>query len=189
MSQPKKLLWIDLETTGLVAEKCVILEVAVAVTTTKLEILDEFQALVYQTGNDLLKMDDYCTKMHTSSGLVVLQEGGYLATQESARYLVDVERKLISFVTDHGLYDKIVVHGNSIGALDVPFLKHHMPEFAKRLHYRVCDVSSFKEYFVARYGLEPPKKLAHRAMSDVYESVDELRFYAKYIKAPELEET
>jgi oligoribonuclease len=76
-----------------------------------------------------------------------------------------------------------VLVGNSVGN-DKRFIDRHMPELAKRLHYRVVDVSSFKEIFRDKYNLAFHKGNAHRAVDDIFESIRELGFYLSFVSVP-----
>ena len=79
--------------------------------------------------------------------------------------------------------DRVVLAGNSVGN-DRRFVDKYMPEVAKRLHYRLIDVSSFKEIFRERYNLAFPKGNAHRAVDDIFESIRELAYYLSFVKVP-----
>lgn len=92
-----------------------------------------------------------------------------------------VEGEILSLIQRHfGSDEKVVLAGNSVGN-DKRFIDRYMTEVAKRLHYRLIDVSSFKEIFREKYNLVFQKKNAHRAVDDIYESIRELSFYLSYV--------
>jgi oligoribonuclease (3'-5' exoribonuclease)/tRNA(Arg) A34 adenosine deaminase TadA len=172
----KKFFWIDLEMTGLDFVKDRILEVAVVITDTSLKPLAQYHRIVYQPENVLLAMGEWCRKTHTESGLAQQVPQGMP--------LEKVESELIDLLAKHYLpQDQVILAGNSI-ATDRRFLENFLPEFYKRLHYRMIDVSSFKEIFQARYQIFFEKKNGHRALDDIHESIRELVFYLSFIPLP-----
>jgi oligoribonuclease len=173
----KPLFWIDLEMTGLDEQVDTILEVAVVVTDTDFKPLEQYHRVVFQPQEVLDRMNDWCKKTHGESGLTAaVPKGTPLAT---------VEKELIELVGRHyGLKDRVVLAGNSVGN-DKRFVDRYMPELAKKLHYRLIDVSSFKEIFRDKYNVSFPKGNAHRAVDDIFESIRELQFYLQFVKIPE----
>jgi oligoribonuclease len=172
----KNLFWIDLEMTGLDERTDSILEVAAVVTDLDFKPLEEFHRVVFQPPEVLQSMNDWCKKTHGESGLTVAVAGG--------TPLARVEAELLGLADRHfSKSERIVLAGNSVGN-DRRFVDKYLPEFAKRLHYRLIDVSSFKEVFREKYKLGFQKKNAHRAVDDVHESVRELAFYLSYVKVP-----
>lgn len=164
-----KLFWLDMEMTGLDPAECVILEVAAIVTDLDLDEIDTFEAVVATSRADLEAMDDWNTSTHTASGLVQRIE-------TEGRPLADVEADLIRFARSHFDDEPIVLCGNSIHQ-DRRFIERYMPEFAGILHYRMVDVSSFKEILRRRWGVEFEKRQRHRALDDTRESIAELASY------------
>jgi len=169
--------WIDLEMTGLDDAKDVILEVAAVVTDLDFNTLEEFERIVYQPQDALDRMDDWCKKTHGGSGLTEKVKTGVP--------LADVEKDLIALLDRHfpKKEDKVVLCGNSVGN-DRRFVDRYLPDFAKRLHYRLIDVSSFKEVFRQKYGVKFDKKNKHRALDDIHESIAELKVYLSYVQVP-----
>jgi oligoribonuclease len=167
-----KMFWVDMEMTGLDERSCVILEVAAVITDWELKGVDEYHAVVHQPESVLASMDEWCVKTHGASGL----------TKEvaSGKPLQEVEAALIALAKKHFGALKIVLAGNSIGQ-DRKFIDAYMPAFASTLHYRLIDVSSFKEVFRSKYNVTYKKKEAHRARDDIYESIAELKEYLKYV--------
>lgn len=176
----KPFLWLDLEMTGLDERTDRILEIACLLTTPKLEVLAEFHRVVYQPPEILTTMNPWCIENHGRSGLTAACATGVP--------LETAETDLLKFIEPHyKADDRIVLCGNSIHN-DRRFLDAYMTRFAKRLHYRAVDVSSFKEVFREGYGIKFEKKNAHRATGDIYESLAELKFYLGFFKL-NLEET
>lgn len=172
----EKLFWLDMEMTGLDPSTCAILEVAAVVTGLDLEPLEKFEAVVYQSGEMLEAMDDWNTATHTASGLVD-------RVRAQGRPLSQVEADLVSFATQHFADEPIVLCGNSVWQ-DKRFVDVHMPKFASMLHYRIVDVSSFKEILRRKWGIKVHKEERHRALNDVEESIAELRFYLEGFSPP-----
>jgi oligoribonuclease len=177
-----RLVWIDLEMTGLDIERHVIVEIACLVTDSELNIVDDgVDIVVHQDAEALAGMDDFVRKMHTKSALLPQIEASTvdLATA-GARVLEYIKRH----VPNAG---QAPLCGNSIG-VDRRFLDRGLPEIDQYLHYRSIDVSSFKElcrrWYPDVYRNRPGKKEAHRALDDIRESVSELRYYRSTIFVP-----
>lgn len=168
--------WIDLEMTGLDDAKDVILEVAAAVTDLDFNVLEEFDRVIRQPQEALDRMDDWCKKTHGASGLTE-------KVKTVGEPLEKVEGELIALLDRHfpKKEDKVVLAGNSVGN-DRRFIDRYLPAFAKRLHYRLIDVSSFKEVFRQKYGVKYDKKNKHRALDDIHESIAELKSYLSHIQ-------
>lgn len=171
--QTKKLFWLDMEMTGLDEKTCHILEAAAVVTDLDLNPLEELHRVVRQPKRVLDAMDPWCVKTHGASGL----------TQEvpNGTPLPQVEGELVALGLRHFGNEKIVLCGNSISQ-DRRFIDAHMPIFSKILHYRLIDVSSFKEIFQRKYGIVFTKKDSHRAREDIHESIAELAHYLSFVK-------
>lgn len=170
----KKFFWLDLEMTGLDENTDVILEVAAVVTDLQLQEAERYQAVVQQPPAVLENMNDWCKKHHGESGLTAEVPGG--------KPLAKVEAELLALLGRHFAADeKVVLCGNSIHN-DKRFIDKYLPAFAKRLHYRLIDVSSFKEVFRDRYGVKFEKANAHRALGDIHESIKELEHYLSYVR-------
>lgn len=166
---------MDLEMTGLDPEVHVIVEIATLVTDDDLNIIEEGPDLViFQPDEALTAMDDFVTNMHTVSGLLPEIKASAVSHDEAMRLTLE-------FIKKHSPEKgKVPLAGNSIGT-DRRFLNKYMPDIENWLHYRCVDVSSVKELVKRWYpGMEharPGKQGTHRAMDDVRESVNELRFY------------
>lgn len=171
-----KFFWIDLEMTGLDEIRDRILEVAVRITDLEFQGLGDFHEVVYQPPAVLEGMDEWCRTTHGASGLTAAVAGG--------KPIEDVEKGLLTFTAQHFTRDeRVVLAGNSVGN-DRRFIDRYLPEFAKRLHYRMIDVSSWKEVFREKFNIEYKKQNRHRAIGDIEETIAELRHYLTYVKTP-----
>ena len=169
----KHLFWIDLEMTGLDDVHDQILEVAVMITDFDMNVVAEYDQVVYQPKDVLENMNDWCKEHHGKSGLT--------AAVPSGKPLAEVEKDLLELTAKYFPQDeRIVLVGNSVGN-DKRFIDRYMPTFAKKLHYRLVDVSSFKEIYREKYGIKFDKKNAHRALGDIAESIAELKHYLSFI--------
>ena len=169
----KRLLWLDMEMSGLDVEKEAILEVAAIATDIEFKELASFHAIIAQPRRFLDGMDDWNRKHHGASGLTeqVLTAG---------RPQAEVEAELIAFARLHA-GDEITLAGNSIGQ-DRAFINRHMPAFANILHYRMLDVTAWKIMMNARFNVRYEKKNAHRAVDDIRESIAEMNAYLALVK-------
>lgn len=167
------LFWVDLEMTGLDEKTDHILEIAVIVTDFEFKSIEEYHRIVYQPPAVLEGMNDWCKKHHGQSGLTALVPNGVSVAAVDAEVASLIERHYKS--DDH-----VVLCGNSIGN-DRRFIEAYLPLVAKRLHYRMIDVSSFKEIFRDKYGLAFKKGQTHRAIEDIRESIKELAYYLSFV--------
>lgn len=175
-SQPKRLVWIDLEMTGLDPDNDVIIEIATIVTDTELNHVAEGPVIaVQQPKSRLDAMDEWNTTHHNRSGLVqrVLDSS---ITAEAA------EAQTLAFLAQHLEPNSSPMCGNSI-CQDRRFLYRYMPKLEAFFHYRNLDVSTVKE--LARYWnpdilKKVAKKGAHLALDDIRDSIEELAVYKKY---------
>ena len=174
-----RLVWIDLEMTGLDPERHVIVEVAAVVTDAELTILDEgLDLVVHATEEQLGQMDDFVTEMHANSGLDK-------EIRESTVTIEEAEEAVLRLVEKHcDPNHPAPLAGNSI-ATDRTFIRAYMPRLDKALHYRMIDVSTIKElarrWHPRAYYNQPDKGMAHRALQDVIESIRELDFYRRSV--------
>ncbi|WP_375002622.1 oligoribonuclease [Aeromicrobium sp. CTD01-1L150] len=175
-----KLVWIDCEMTGLSIEHDALVEVAALVTDYELNVLGEGVDLVIKPPAQALEqMNEVVTQMHTASGLITELDSGISVRDAEEQVLEHVRQ----FVPEPG---KAPLAGNSIGT-DRAFLARDMSELEGWLHYRVIDVSSIKElarqWYPRAYFAAPAKAGHHRALADITESIDELRYYRRTIFA------
>lgn len=173
-----RIVWIDLEMTGLDPQRHVIVEVAALVTDAELNILDGgIDLVVHATDAELAEMDDFVTEMHGSSGLTEQIKASTVALREA-------EEAVLELVDKHCGEHRPPLAGNSI-ATDRTFIRAHMPELDERLHYRMIDVSTIKEltrrWYPKAYYNQPGKGMAHRALADIVESIRELDYYRRAV--------
>jgi oligoribonuclease len=178
ISISEHLVWIDCEMTGLDPELDCLVEVAVVITSSDLEVLDPGLDVVIKPRPDSLKnMSDFVRQMHTTSGLINEFENG-LELADAEVVILDYIKRFIPDARTAPLA------GNSIGT-DRMFLNRYMPALDQHLHYRNIDVSSIKELsrrWYPRVYFQLPKKTGdHRALADILESIQELRYYRKTV--------
>lgn len=176
MNYSENLVWMDLEMSGLDPEKERILEVATIVTDSSLNILEEGPVIyVHQAPSVIDGMDEWNTKHHHESGLVDL-------VREQGIAEADAEQQTLDFISRFVEEGTAPLCGNSIGQ-DRRFLVKYMPTLEAFLHYRNIDVSTVKELCVRwRPDLyrEINKQGRHRALDDIRESIEELRYYREH---------
>ncbi|MFT4188714.1 MAG: oligoribonuclease [Aeromicrobium sp.] len=176
------LVWIDCEMTGLSLEADALIEVAVLVTDFDLNVVGEGVDLVVKPPQAALdQMNDFVREMHTKSGLIEELDGG-LSLPDATEQVLDHIR---GFVPEPR---KAPLAGNSVGT-DRAFLARDMPEVEAWLHYRIVDVSSVKQlarhWFPRAYFAAPEKAGHHRALADIAESIEELRYYRRTVFTPD----
>ena len=174
MDQNALLVWMDLEMTGLNPNRDRILEIAVLITDHELNILAEGPNLVlHQSDESLSAMDEWNTEHHGKSGLVDRVRASTL-DETSA------EKELLAFLKQYCAPQSAPLAGNSVHQ-DRRFLQRYMSQIDAYLHYRLVDVSTIKElgrrWYPDAYSKRPKKKGAHRALGDIHESIEELRYY------------
>lgn len=174
MNQPLfPLFWLDMEMTGLDANTQQIIEIAMIVTDIEFNTLETFECIVYQPQEILDHMDDWCKVHHAKTGL--------LAKIPFGIPLQDAENALIQIIEKYSPKDRAILAGNSIHQ-DRKFIDRWMEKLSKKLHYRMCDVSSFKIIFENKYKKKYKKQNQHRALADINESISELKFYLNALK-------
>lgn len=169
------LVWIDCEMTGLNLATDALIEVAVQVTDGQLNVLDEgLDLLIPPSEEALAQMNDFVTDMHTKSGLLDELKKASLSMAEAETQLLDHIKK---YVPQPG---KAPLAGNTVGT-DRTFLARDMPALESHLHYRNVDVSTVKElakrWYPNTFYNSPEKNGNHRALADIQESIEELRYY------------
>ena len=177
MSDKKKirrLLWLDMEMTGLNVKKEAPIEVACIVTDLEFDEFETYHSVIFQPPELLESMDAWNKKTHGESGL--------LAQVPHGKAMSTVELELIALIDRHFQGERPVLAGNSISQ-DRLFIDEHLPGFSNRLHYRMLDVTSWKIIFQNRWDLTFDKKNAHKAIDDVRESINELKFYLQHMQA------
>ena len=177
-----RLVWIDCEMTGLDLALDALIEIACLVTDGELNILDDGVDVIIKPPPEAVdQMSDVVREMHTRSGLLAgLGQG---ITLDEAQDIV------LSYIQQHVSEPRRVpLCGNSI-ATDRSFIARDMPQLDAYLHYRMVDVSSIKElarrWYPRAYFASPAKQGGHRALADIKESVQELRYYREAVFVPE----
>jgi oligoribonuclease len=173
-----RLVWIDCEMTGLDIGRDALIEIACLVTDADLNMLDGGVDLVIKPPAEALEgMLDVVREMHTASGLLAELPGG-IAVTEAQELVLGYVRQYVPEPR------KVPLCGNSI-ATDRWFIARDMPELDAYLHYRMVDVSSIKElarrWYPRAYFSSPAKHGGHRALADIKESVQELRYYRETV--------
>lgn len=177
-----RIVWIDCEMTGLDTVQDALVEVAAVVTDSELNVLGEgVDVVIAPPAEALEQMGDFVRTMHTTSGLLEQLAGGTTLADAQAQVLEYVRQ----WVPEPG---KAPLAGNSVGT-DKVFLDRDMPELVGHLHYRIIDVSSIKElarrWYPRVYFASPKKNGGHRALADILESIDELRYYRAALLVPQ----
>ena len=181
MNVNDRLVWIDCEMTGLDIERDALIEIACLVTDAELTLLDEgVDVIIKPPAEALAGMPEVVREMHTTSGLLTELPGGITVPE--------AEDIVLGYVRGHvGEPKKAPLCGNSI-ATDRWFIARDMPELDAYLHYRMVDVSSIKElarrWYPRAYFASPAKHGGHRALADIKESVQELRYYREAVFVP-----
>jgi oligoribonuclease len=175
-----RLVWIDLEMTGLLVEHDVIVEIACLVTDAELELVDDdgIDLVVHAADAQLDAMGDFVRAMHVKSGLLDEIRASRVSLDDAGAQVLEY---LKTHVPEPGIAP---LCGNSIG-MDRRFLARYLPAIDEYVHYRSIDVSSLKElcrrWYPDAYRKRPSKAETHRALDDIRESVAELRYYREAI--------
>lgn len=169
-----KLLWVDLEMTGLDANNDVILEIAAEITDFNFKTLASYEAIIHQPDEVLANMNEWSMEQHAASGLVE-------RIRKDGRDEKEVVHELVGFIKAQFGDEHAVLAGNSIHN-DRKFIQKWWPEVDELLHYRMLDVSSFKILMQSKYHVTFHKKEVHRAFDDIQASIAELQYYLGKLK-------
>lgn len=170
------LIWVDMEMSGLLPDSDVILELAAVITDSNLNVIAESPVLVVHQSDTVLDgMDAWNKGTHGKSGLIDKVKASTLTE-------VEAEAQMVEFLKPHVAANKSPMCGNSIGQ-DRRFMARYMPELEAYFHYRNLDVSTLKE--LARRWRPKlydgfKKANSHTALADIYESIDELKYYREH---------
>ena len=183
MNIPEYLVWIDCEMTGLNPDTECLVEIAAVITDTELNVMDEGIDLVIKPRAGTVEaMGDYVRKMHTDSGLINEFEAGL--------ELEDAEAQVLEYIKKYIPTAKTTpLAGNTIST-DRLFISKYMPKLDDHLHYRNIDVSTIKElakrWYPRAYFQAPKKDGGHRALADILESIEELKYYRQsvFVESP-----
>lgn len=175
MSKEQHLIWIDLEMTGLEPERDVILEIAAVITDSELNIVAKGPSLIIH--HDVLpSMSEWVINQHTKTGLLS-------AVKDSSISLKEAQAQVLAFLQTYCQPGVSPLCGNSVWQ-DRAFMRCHMPAIVAFLHYRTIDVTSFKEVIIRWYANNPKaefkKQERHRAMDDILESIEQLKYYRQH---------
>lgn len=177
---PSNFIWIDLEMTGLNVDTDLIIEIATVITDNELNILATGPVLaINQPDSAIMAMDKWNQKHHSKSKLIE-------RIKESTINAREAERQTIEFVQQWVKINKSPMCGNSV-CQDRRFLHNYMPDLEQYFHYRNLDVSSLKilaSHWKPEIVKGFHKKSAHKALDDVIESIEELKYYRKYLIKP-----
>jgi oligoribonuclease len=174
MSNDGRMVWIDCEMTGLDLERDALVEIAVVVTDSDLNVLGDGVDLVIRPPDGLVEqMEEIVVQMHTSSGLInELADGTTLA---------DAEAQVLAYVREHVPEARKAPLAGSSVYTDRGFIARDMPGLDAHLHYRLVDVSTLKElsrrWYPRIYFNAPVKNGGHRALADILDSIEELKYY------------
>ncbi len=171
---PTKLLWVDLEMTGLDPQNHVIIEVAAEVTDFNFKTLASYEAVIFHEDEILNQSNEWSFTQHTESGL-------YNKIKTEGRPEDQVKHELVGFIKAQFGDEPAILAGNSIHN-DRIFVAKWWPEVNELLHYRMLDVTTLKIIMQGKYGYEYEKKDAHRAFDDIQASIAELQHYLEKIK-------
>ncbi len=170
-----RLVWMDLEMTGLDPDADRIIEIATVVTDIRLEVVEQGPVIAVHQPDDVLSaMDEWNTRTHGESGLVDRVRASSIDEEEA-------ERQTLAFVRRLVRKSSSPLCGNTI-CQDRRFLHRYMPRLESYLHYRNLDVSTLKEladYWYPGLSADFTKKASHQALDDILESIEELRFYRR----------
>ncbi len=177
-NEQPNLIWIDCEMTGLSLLTDALVEIAVLVTDSELNVIGEgVDVVIHATEDQLEDMNDFVREMHTNSGLITEIPNGIPMAAAEAKIIAYLE----SASTVAG---KSPLAGNSVG-VDRSFIDRDMPSLSAYLHYRTIDVSSIKElarrWYPKAYFNAPAKTGNHRALGDIQDSIAELAYYRSAI--------
>ena len=173
-NEQANLIWIDCEMTGLSLTKDLLIEIAVLVTDSDLNVIGEgVDVVIKASAEALIEMDEFVRAMHTTSGLITEIPNGIS--------IIEAELQVIAYLLECGIQPgKSPLAGNSVG-VDRAFIARDMPALNGFLHYRTIDVSSIKElarrWYPKAYFAAPAKTGNHRALGDIQDSIAELAYY------------
>lgn len=177
--RPERILWLDLEMTGLSVTDDLILEVAAIVTDWDFKEIATYQGVVKNKVSSLKK------RLLKNSAFWDINPGsrdGLIKQNQDGKPSGEIENELLTFVDKHfkaGV--PILLGGNSIH-IDRQFITKNWPKFDARLHYRMLDVSAWKVVFDGKFKKKFAKMDAHRAFDDIRGSIEELKYYLTMVK-------
>lgn len=174
---PTKLLWVDLEMTGLDTQNDVILEIAAEITDFEFKTLASYEAIVQQPKE--IVVDRMQKNIWWADYPANRDE--FVRKMDSGKPSKQVEQEMIALLEEHFGDEPAVLAGNSIHN-DRNFIKYWWPELDLKLHYRMLDVSAWKIFMQGAHGVKFEKKEVHRAFDDIQASIAELQYYLEWFK-------
>jgi oligoribonuclease len=179
MTKQAKILWVDLEMTGLDAENDLILEVAAIATDWDFDEIATYQGVVK---NEDMSLQERLTANSVFWDANPASKEGLVGQNGSGKDLVDIEDELLAFIDKHYKADvPVILAGNSIH-MDRQFIIKQWARLNNRLHYRMLDVSAWKVVFEGKYGKRFAKPEEHRALGDIRGSIMELKYYLTKVR-------
>ena len=178
-ARPDRVLWLDLEMTGLDPNKDLILEVAAIVTDWNFNEIASYQGIV-KNSDLVLKKRIKANSVFWDSNID--SRDGLLAQNHTGKSLAAIEKEILKLIADNFAADlPVLLAGNSIH-IDRQFIKSNWSKFDNKLHYRMLDVSAWKVVFDGKYGIKFAKPDTHRALDDIRGSIVELQYYLAKLK-------
>lgn len=177
---PTRLLWVDLEMTGLDPINDVILEIAAEITDFEFNTLATYEAIVRQPAEvvtDRMQKNIWWQEYPENRDEFIRKTDDDTIAKPSSQ----VESELVALVEQHFGSERAVLAGNSIHN-DRGFIRHWWPKLDLKLHYRMLDVSAWKVFMQGRYDVNFEKKEVHRAYDDIQASIAELQYYLEWFK-------
>lgn len=179
MTKQAKILWVDLEMTGLDAENDLILEVAAIATDWDFDEIATYQGVVK---NEDMSLEERLTANSVFWDANPESKEGLVSQNGDGKDLVDIEDELLAFIDKHYKADvPVILAGNSIH-MDRQFIIKQWARLNNRLHYRMLDVSAWKVVFEGKYGKKFAKPEEHRALGDIRGSIMELKYYLTKVR-------
>lgn len=179
MTKKAKLLWVDLEMTGLDADNDLILEIAAIATDWDFKEIATYEGIIK---NEDLTLEARMTANSVFWGANPDSKAGLLEQNKHGKDLTEVEDDILAFINEHFDADTpVLLAGNSIH-MDRRFIVSQWPRLDARLHYRMLDVSAWKLVFEGKYKKKFPKPEEHRALGDIRGSIMELEYYLKKVR-------
>ena len=175
--KPTKLLWVDLEMTGLDAANDLILEVAAEITDFNFKTLASYEAIIKQDKQVVVER----MQKNTWWADFPANRDQFVAKLDQGKTLGEVEQELIKLIEEQFGNEPAILAGNSIHN-DRLFIKQWWPALDLKLHYRMLDVSAWKVLMQGKFNVEFEKKEVHRAFDDIQASIAELQFYLDWFK-------
>jgi oligoribonuclease len=177
---PTRLLWVDLEMTGLDSNNDLILEIAAEITDFDFKTIANYEAIIKQPHAKVVSLMAKNTWWQNYPD----NRDDFLSKISTGKPLAEVEQELIELINEHFGREPAVLAGNSIHN-DRKFIASSWPELDLKLHYRMLDVSAFKILMQGKFGLQFEKKQVHRAFDDIQASIAELQYYLGWFKKSE----